>query len=165
MAGPGMSCGPLRLFPSIWEVLKDPPPELRAKIGNKPLHTIHAPRALAAGIKYALGVSGAYNPKDPEENKPWWWDEKIVLEAAFGLPIGPGVKYPVHLEEALPPYYWGLEHKHMMRDYGNHVLFITGLGLDGNDGTVTIDKIGRPKVSWQTSPKSRAISANGQCAP
>jgi len=86
-----------------------------------------------------------------------WWDEGVVLEAAFGLPIGPAVKYPVHLEEASPPYYWGLEHKHMMRDYGDHVLFITGLGLDGNDGTVTIDKIGRPKVFWQTGPKSQAI--------
>jgi cholesterol oxidase len=31
------------------------------------------------------------------------------------------------------------------------------LGLDGNDGTVTIDEIGRPKVSWQTGPKSQAI--------
>jgi choline dehydrogenase-like flavoprotein len=86
-----------------------------------------------------------------------WWDEGIVFEAAFGLPIGPAVKYPIHLEGASPPYYWGLEHKHMMRDYGNHVLFITGLGLDGNDGTVTIDKIGRPKVFWQTGPKSQAI--------
>ncbi len=86
-----------------------------------------------------------------------WWDEGIVLEAAFGLPIGPGVKYPIHLEGACQPYYWGLEHKHMMREYGNHVLFLTGLGLDGNDGTVMIDALGRPKVSWQTSPKSRAI--------
>ncbi|NIS62308.1 MAG: NAD(P)-binding protein [Proteobacteria bacterium] len=86
-----------------------------------------------------------------------WWDEGIVLEAAFGLPIGPGVKYPIHLEGASPPYYWGLEHKHMMREYGNHVLFITGLGLDGNDGTVTIDGRGSPKACWKTSEKSRAI--------
>jgi choline dehydrogenase-like flavoprotein len=86
-----------------------------------------------------------------------WWDEGIVLEAAFGLPIGPAVKYPIHIEGASPPYYWSLEHKHMMREYGNHALFITGLGLDGNDGTVTIDKIGRPKVFWQTGPKSQAI--------
>jgi choline dehydrogenase-like flavoprotein len=86
-----------------------------------------------------------------------WWDEGIVLEAAFGLPIGPAAKYPIHLEGASPPYYWGLEHKHMMREYSDHVLFITGLGLDGNDGVVTIDEIGRPKVSWQTGPKSRAV--------
>jgi cholesterol oxidase len=86
-----------------------------------------------------------------------WWEEGIVLEAAFGLPIGPGVKYPIHLEGVSPPYYWGLEHKHMMREYGNRVLFITGLGLDGNDGTVTIDGRGGPKVRWETSPKSQAI--------
>jgi len=86
-----------------------------------------------------------------------WWDEGIVLEAAFGIPIGPTAKYPVHLEGASPPYYWGLEHKHMMREYSNHVLFIVGLGLDGNDGTVTIDGWGRPKVYWRTSEKSQAI--------
>jgi cholesterol oxidase len=44
-----------------------------------------------------------------------------------------------------------------MRDYGNHVLFIAGLGLDGNDGTVAIDKRGRPRVSWKTSQKSQLI--------
>jgi choline dehydrogenase-like flavoprotein len=87
----------------------------------------------------------------------WWHDERIVLEAAFGLPIGAGVKYPVHLEGASPPYYWGLEQKHMMREYGNRVLFITGLGLDGNDGTVTIDGRGSPKVCWKTSAKSQAL--------
>ncbi|MGD9306613.1 MAG: GMC oxidoreductase, partial [Desulfobacterales bacterium] len=86
-----------------------------------------------------------------------WWDEGIVLEAAFALPIGPTAKYDTHLEGANPPYYWGLEHKHMMKDYSNHILFITGLGLDGNDGSVTIDWAGRPKVSWQTGPKSRSI--------
>jgi len=86
-----------------------------------------------------------------------WWDEGIVLEAAFGLPIGPTAKYPTHLDGASPPYYWGLEHKHMMREYGNHVLFVAGLGLDGNDGTVTIDMIGRPRVYWKTSQKSQAI--------
>lgn len=86
-----------------------------------------------------------------------WWNEGIVLEAAFGLPIGPAVKYPIHLESAAQPYYWGLEHKHMMREYSNHVLFITGLGLDGNDGTVSIDELGRPKVYWKTSKKSQAI--------
>jgi len=86
-----------------------------------------------------------------------WWDEGIVLEAAFGLPIGPTAKYPTHLEGASPPYYWGLEHKHMMREYSNHVLFITGLGLDGNDGTVTINGAGRPKVYWRTGPKSKAL--------
>ena len=86
-----------------------------------------------------------------------WWEEGIVLEAAFALPIGPTAKYGTHLEGADPPYYWGLEHKHMMKDYSDHILFITGLGLDGNDGRVTIDRAGRPNVSWQTGPKSRSI--------
>ena len=86
-----------------------------------------------------------------------WWDEGIVLEAAFALPIGPTAKYDTHLEGVDPPYYWGLDHKHMMKDYGNHILFITGLGLDGNDGRVSIDWAGRPKVSWKTGPKSRSI--------
>jgi choline dehydrogenase-like flavoprotein len=86
-----------------------------------------------------------------------WWEEGIVLEAAFALPIGPTAKYATHMEGADPPYYWGLDHKHMMKDYSDHILFITGLGLDGNDGSVTIDWAGRPKVSWQTGPKSRSI--------
>jgi hypothetical protein len=42
-------------------------------------------------------------------------------------------------------------------DYSFNVKFADEATEDGNDGTVTIDKIGRPKVSWQTSPKSRAI--------
>ncbi|UCG05568.1 MAG: GMC family oxidoreductase [Desulfobacterales bacterium] len=86
-----------------------------------------------------------------------WWDEGIVLEAAFALPIGPTAKYATHLEGACPPYYWGLDHKHMKKDYSNHILFITGLGLDGNDGRVRIHWAGRPKVSWQTGAKSRSI--------
>ena len=86
-----------------------------------------------------------------------WWEEGIVLEAAFALPIGPTAKYNTHLEGADPPYYWGLDHKHMMKNYSNHILFITGLGLDGNDGSVAIDWAGRPKVSWKTGPKSRSI--------
>ncbi len=45
----------------------------------------------------------------------------------------------------------------MMREYSNHVLFITGLGLDSNDGRVTIDRRGRPKIYWRTSPKSKAL--------
>lgn len=86
-----------------------------------------------------------------------WWDEGIILEALWALPVGPASKYPVHLEGATPPHYWGLEHKHTMREYGNHILTIAGLGLDGNDGTVTIDATGRPQVFWTTSPKSQAI--------
>ena len=86
-----------------------------------------------------------------------WWDEGIVLKPAFALPMAPSAEYPTYLEGASPPYYWGLEHKYMMKEYGNHILFIAGLGLDSNDGTVTINKIGRPKVYWKTSPKSQAI--------
>lgn len=112
---------------------------------------------IALGGLIADVIFEAYKGKIMGTISYGWWDEGIVLEAAFGLPIGPSAKYATHLEGASPPYYWGLEHKHMMREYGNHILFIVGLGLDGNDGTVTIDEKGRPKVCWKTSQKSQGI--------
>jgi choline dehydrogenase-like flavoprotein len=112
---------------------------------------------IALGGLIPGGTFKAYKGKIMGTISYGWWDEGIVLEAAFGLPIGPTAKYPTHLEGASRPYYWGLEHKHMMREYSDHVLFITGLGLDGNDGSVTIDWRGRPKVSWETSQKSLSI--------
>jgi len=128
-----------------------------------PLLSDHVGRNLSGNGDIALGglIPGvafeAYKGKIMGSISYGWWDEGIVLETAFGLPIGPAAKYPIHLEGASPPYYWGLEHKHMMREYSNHVLFITGLGLDGNDGRVTIDGRGRPKVYWRTSQKSQRI--------
>jgi hypothetical protein len=86
-----------------------------------------------------------------------WWDEGIVLKPAFALPMIGAAQYPAHLEGASPPYYWGLEHKYMMKEYGNHIIFIAGLGLDGRDGVVTINRRGNPELHWETSQKSQAI--------
>jgi choline dehydrogenase-like flavoprotein len=138
---------------------------LRSK-GYLPLLSNQVGRNLSGNGDIALGglipeevfkTFEAYKGKIMGTISYGWWDEGIVLEAAFGLPIGPTAKYPTHLEGASPPYYWGLEHKHMMKEYGNHVLFIAGLGLDGNDGRVTVDGTGRPQVYWKTSQKSQAI--------
>jgi cholesterol oxidase len=135
---------------------------LRSK-GYLPLLSDQVGRNLSGNGDIALGgllpdeTFESYKGKIMGSISYGWWDEGIVLEAAFALPIGPTAKYPTHLEGASPPYYWGLEHKHMMREYGNHVLFIAGLGLDGNDGVVTLDWMGRPKVSWKTSPRSQHI--------
>jgi choline dehydrogenase-like flavoprotein len=154
---------------------------LKAKVVIVAAGAIHSPALLLRSKKYlprlsaqvgrnlsgngdiALGglVPGipfeAYRGKIMGTISYGWWEEGIVLEAAFALPIGPTAKYATHLEGADPPYHWGLDHKHMMKDYSDHILFITGLGLDGNDGRVTIDWAGRPKVSWLTGPKSRLI--------
>ncbi len=154
---------------------------IRAKMVIVAAGTVHSPALLLRSKKYMPSLSDhvgrnlsgngdialgglipdvrfeAYKGKIMGTISYGWWNEGVVLEAAFSLPIGPAAKYPIHLESASPPYYWGLEHKYMMREYSNHVLFITGLGLDGNDGTITIDNLGRPKVCWRTSEKSQAI--------
>jgi cholesterol oxidase len=135
---------------------------LRSK-RHLPLLSSQVGRNLSGNGDIALGglipdvAFEAYKGKIMGSISYGWWDEGIVLQAAFGLPVAPAVKYPSHLEGASPPFYWGLEHKHFMRDYSNHVLVIAGLGLDGNDGTVAIDRLGRPRVSWETSPKSQSI--------
>lgn len=57
---------------------------------------------------------------------------------------------------------FGLGHKHLMRTWGDRLLHLGIMGMDGMDGSVRIDGSGRPHVRFRDSDETRAMWAGAR---
>ncbi len=86
-----------------------------------------------------------------------FWEEGFVLQGVGTLPISAAVINRIRFKNAKRPYYWGIEMKRVMKEYGKHLLGIAVIGLDGSDGRVFIDENDNIKLNWSMSEKSRRV--------
>ncbi|MBI5181257.1 MAG: GMC family oxidoreductase [Nitrospirae bacterium] len=86
-----------------------------------------------------------------------FWEEGFVLQGVGTLPISATVINRVRFNDAKKPYYWGIEMKRVMKEYGKHLLGIAVIGLDGSDGRVFIDENDNIKLNLSMSEKSRKV--------
>lgn len=84
-------------------------------------------------------------------------EEGFALESFGSLPIGAAVINQIRFRDAKKPYYWGLETKRLMKEYGRHLIGIAVVGLDGMDGRVYIDEKDNIRLSWSMSEKSKKL--------
>ena len=86
-----------------------------------------------------------------------FWEEGFVLQGVGTLPISATVINRVRFNNAKRPFYWGIEMKRVMKEYGRHLLGIAVIGLDGSDGSVFLDENENIKLIWSMSEKSRKV--------
>lgn len=86
-----------------------------------------------------------------------FWEEGFVLQGVGTLPISATVINRVRFKNAKRPFYWGIEMKGVMKEYGRHLLGIAVIGLDGSDGSVFLDENENIKLIWSMSGKSRKV--------
>lgn len=86
-----------------------------------------------------------------------FWEEGFVLQGVGTLPISATVINRVRFNNAKKPFYWGIEMKRVMKEYGRHLLGIAVIGLDGSDGSVFLDENENIKLIWSMSEKSRKV--------
>jgi cholesterol oxidase len=77
----------------------------------------------------------------------WWRTGRFVVEDVGSAPLG-AAKYPLRREGG-DGRYWGPQVKNLLRDhYATDMVGIGGVGIDGADGRVTIDRDGRAHLDW-----------------
>ena len=86
-----------------------------------------------------------------------FWEEGFVLQGMGTLPISATVINRIRFKDAKKPFYWGNETKRVMKQYGKHLLGIAVIGLDGSDGTVSLDENDNIRLNWSMSEKSRKV--------
>lgn len=86
-----------------------------------------------------------------------FWEEGFVLQGMGMLPISATVINRIRFKNAKRPFYWGIEMKRVMKEYGKHLLGIAIIGLDGSDGSVFLDENDNIKLNWSMSDKSRKV--------
>jgi cholesterol oxidase len=78
---------------------------------------------------------------------PWWRTGRFVIEDVGSAPLG-AAKYPLRREGG-DGRYWGPQVKNLLRGhYATDMVGIGGVGIDGSDGRVTIDRDGRAHLDW-----------------
>jgi cholesterol oxidase len=77
----------------------------------------------------------------------WWRTGRFVIEDVGSAPLG-AAKYPLRREGG-DGRYWGPQVKNLLRGhYATDMVGIGGVGIDGSDGRVTIDRDGRAHLDW-----------------
>ncbi|MFN7974438.1 MAG: GMC family oxidoreductase [Acidobacteriota bacterium] len=83
----------------------------------------------------------------------------FVFEDLHYLPLASAVSFPTAAESASGPgpVYWGAENKALLRHYGRNVLSVGMMGIDRNEGRVTLDVDGDARLHWAMTPHTQRV--------
>jgi len=89
-------------------------------------------------------------------------DHHFVFEDLHYLPIASAVSFPVATEDAPRPRYVGPVNKRLMKNYGRHMLSVGVMGIDKNEGKVTLDFDGEARLHFEPSRHTERLFADAK---
>ncbi len=89
-------------------------------------------------------------------------DHHFVFEDLHYLPIASAVSFPVATEGAPRPRYVGPVNKRLMKNYGRHMLSVGVMGIDRNEGQVTLDFDGEARLHFEPSRHTEQLFSDAK---